>query len=213
MADLGDRSSARSRTQMLGEFRLVKKIGQGGMGAVYEATQVKLDRRVALKVLPQKYTDDAEYLERFQREAKSAAALNHSNIIHVYDIGEEGGYHFFAMELVDGDSVQDLLEKQGKLPQEQALSIVEGAAKDFGRLTGSPSSTGTSSLTTSCSTRMMSRNWQTWAWRSGRMAWPGRYRSLLPGQRTEQVKPSVTADSGRASRGRGLLPNSPPTSS
>ena len=121
-------ATPQKQAQMLGDFRLVRKIGQGGMGAVYEAIQVKLDRRVALKVLPKKFTDDPVYLERFQREAKSAAALNHPNIIQVYDIAEEKGHHFFAMEFVDGESVQDLLKQEGKLPVEQALSIIEGVA-------------------------------------------------------------------------------------
>jgi len=114
---------------MLGDYQLVRKLGQGGMGAVYEAVQTKLDRKVALKVLPQKFTNDPTFLERFQREAKAAAALNHPNIIQVYDIGEARGTHFFAMELVDGESAQDRLDREGKLPLEWALHIVRGTAE------------------------------------------------------------------------------------
>ena len=120
---------SQEQIHMLGEFRLIKKIGQGGMGVVYEAVQVRLGRPVALKVLSQRFTEDQEYLERFQREAKSAAALSHANITQVHDIGEERGHHFFAMEFVDGKSVNDLLTEQGKLPLSQALHIVEGTAK------------------------------------------------------------------------------------
>ena len=120
---------ASAKPQMLGDYQLVRKLGQGGMGAVYEAVQTKLDRKVALKVLPQKFTSDSTFLERFQREAKAAAALNHPNIIQVHDIGKAGGIHFFAMELVDGESAQDRLKREGKLALEWALHIVRGAAE------------------------------------------------------------------------------------
>ena len=114
---------------MLGDYQLVRKLGQGGMGAVYEAVQTKLDRKVALKVLAQKLTSDSTFLERFQREAKAAAALNHPNIVQVYDIGEDRGIHFFAMELVDGESVQDRLKREGKLPLDWSLHIVRSVAE------------------------------------------------------------------------------------
>ena len=100
----------------LGDYRIIKKLGQGGMGTVYEAEQIKLERRVALKVLPGRHTDDASYLERFQREAKAAAALNHPNIVQVYDIGEDRGHHYFAMELVEGEDLGDRLARDGRLP-------------------------------------------------------------------------------------------------
>ena len=119
--------------QMLGDFALVRKLGQGGMGAVYEAVQVKLDRKVALKVLPDKFISDPVFLERFQREAKAAAAINHPNIIQVYDIGEHEGTHFFAMELVDGESVQDRLDREGKLPVREAIDIVQQVAEGLRR--------------------------------------------------------------------------------
>ena len=115
-------------TQTLGDYRLLRKLGEGGMGAVYEAEHAKLKRRVALKVLPQKFTSNAVFLERFQREAQSAAALNHSNIIQLYDIGEDRGFHFFGMELVDGESAKDRLRREGKLPCGEALQVVEAVA-------------------------------------------------------------------------------------
>ena len=125
----GQPSPKAQGTQMLGDYRLLRKLGEGGMGAVYEAEHLKLERHVALKVLPQKFTNDPAFLERFQREAKSAAALNHTNIIQLYDIGEDRGHHFFGMEFVDGESAQDRLDREGKLSLEWALHIVRGVAE------------------------------------------------------------------------------------
>jgi len=115
--------------QQLGEYQLVRKIGQGGMGAVYEALQTKLNRQVALKILPKKSTQDRGFLERFYREAQAAAALNHPNIIQVYDIAEDKGHHFFAMEFVDGENLMQRLKRDGKLPADEALAIAEQVAK------------------------------------------------------------------------------------
>ena len=114
--------------QTLGDYQLVRKIGQGGMGAVYEALQVRLNRTVALKILPAKSTQDRGFLERFYREAQAAAALNHPNIIQVYDIAEDQGHHFFAMELVDGENLMERLKRGGAIPSEEALEIIEQVA-------------------------------------------------------------------------------------
>jgi serine/threonine-protein kinase len=113
----------------LGSYSLVRKIGEGGMGTVYHGVQTKLDRHVALKVLPKFRTEDKAFLERFEREAKAAAALNHPNIVQVYDIGEENGTHFFAMEFVDGEDLAQRLEREEKLPLEDGLSIIHSIAK------------------------------------------------------------------------------------
>ena len=86
----------------LGDFRLVREIGRGGMGIVYEAVQESLDRRVALKVLPPGVFLSPNKLERFQREARAAARLHHTNIIPVYGVGEEHGTHYFAMQFIEG---------------------------------------------------------------------------------------------------------------
>jgi len=86
----------------LGDFRLVREIGRGGMGVVYEAVQVSLGRRVAVKVLPFSLAFDAEFVERFQREARTAAQLEHPNIIPIYDFGEHEGQPYFTMRLVSG---------------------------------------------------------------------------------------------------------------
>ena len=86
----------------LGDFRIVREIGRGGMGIVYEAVQLSLDRRVALKVLPLASAFEAAHLERFKNEAQAAAHLHHSNIVPVYAVGCDRGLHFYAMQLIDG---------------------------------------------------------------------------------------------------------------
>src|SRR5262249_30139639 len=86
----------------LGEYRLVRVIGRGGMGVVYEAEQESLGRRVALKVLPSGSLGDAQHVERFQREARAAARLHHTNIVPVFGVGEEGGTHYYVMQYIEG---------------------------------------------------------------------------------------------------------------
>src|SRR5450432_3708664 len=88
--------------QSLSHSRIVDKIGAGGMGEVYRATDTKLNRDVALKVLPAEMALDPERLARFQREARAVAALNHPHIVTIYSVEELDGVHFLTMELVDG---------------------------------------------------------------------------------------------------------------
>ncbi|MCR4317779.1 MAG: protein kinase [Planctomycetes bacterium] len=95
---------------MLGEYRIVKELGRGAMGIVYEAVQEGLRRRVALKILPAEVATSAQAVERFKREAASAAKLQHENIVPVYGMGEFMGIHYFAMEFVKGRSLEDLLD-------------------------------------------------------------------------------------------------------
>src|SRR5262245_53125196 len=89
----------------LGDFRLIREVGRGGMGVVYEAEQVSLGRRVALKVLPYVGALDARQLQRFRNEAKAAASLRHDHIVQVHAIGCEHGVHFYAMEFVEGQTL------------------------------------------------------------------------------------------------------------
>ena len=103
----------------LGQYKIISELGRGGMGVVYKADQKSLNREVALKVLPATLAIDENLVERFHREAESAAGLNHPNIVQIYDISEIDGTHFFAMEYVKGQSLAQ------KVEQEDLLSIPE----------------------------------------------------------------------------------------
>ncbi len=97
--------------RVLGDFRIVCEIGRGGMGVVYEAEQISLARRVALKVLPAHITIDPRSVERFEREAKAAARLRHPGIVEIYAVGEDAGTHYFAMERIDGTPLNVVIER------------------------------------------------------------------------------------------------------
>jgi tetratricopeptide (TPR) repeat protein len=102
----------------LGEYRIVREIGRGGMGVVYEAEQESLGRRVALKVLPPGALGDAQHVERFQREARAAARLHHTNIVPIFAVGEEGGTHYYVMQYIEGQPLDDVLAELRRLRAE-----------------------------------------------------------------------------------------------
>ena len=106
----------------LGHYRVVEKIGEGGMGVVYRARDERLDRDVAIKVLPEHLAEDPERRERFEREGRAVSSLNHPSICTLHDIGQHDGIDFIVMEYIEGETLADRL-KGGALPLEQALQI------------------------------------------------------------------------------------------
>jgi serine/threonine protein kinase len=112
----------------LGNYEIESLLGKGGMGVVYKARQISLNRNVALKILPPALSSDESFVKRFQREAHAVARLNHPNIVHIYDIGEEEGLHFFSMEYVDGKPLDELVRGKGRLTADEAIEIISQAA-------------------------------------------------------------------------------------
>jgi serine/threonine protein kinase len=114
---------------LLGNYQIIKELGRGGMGAVYLARQVSLDRSVALKVMNSQWASNPNFLARFTREAYAAAQLVHHNVVQVYDIGSDKGVNYFSMEYVDGQSIGALIKKDGKLPPDVAAGYILQASR------------------------------------------------------------------------------------
>src|SRR5271163_653129 len=115
----------------LGPYEIVSPLGAGGMGEVYRAKDTRLGRDVALKILPESFARDAERLRRFEQEARAVAALNHPNILAVFDIGEQNGSPFLVSELLEGETLRGVLDR-GAVPQrktiEYGVQIAHGLA-------------------------------------------------------------------------------------
>jgi serine/threonine protein kinase len=109
-------------TAPLGDFRILREVGRGGMGIVYEAEQLSLGRRVALKVLPFAATLDAKQLQRFKNEAQAAAGLHHTNIVPVHATGCERGVHFYAMQFIEGRTLAALIDELRRGSAEPTVS-------------------------------------------------------------------------------------------
>ncbi|MCK6474126.1 MAG: protein kinase [Planctomycetes bacterium] len=116
-------------TRRLGNFEIYEKVGQGGMGMVFRARQISMDRIVALKILAPKYADDPNFIQRFVREARSAGQFNHENIVTAVDVGFQKPYHYFAMEFVEGTSLRKLLQQRGRFAERDALDMALQIAK------------------------------------------------------------------------------------
>jgi serine/threonine protein kinase len=143
----------------LGDFRIVREIGRGGMGVVYEAMQISLGRRVALKVLPFAAALDSKQLQRFKNEAHAAAGLQHTNIVPVYFVGCERGVHFYAMQFVEGQTLAALIQElrqlegreagvkaSGAATKSWAAELISGQAVPPGEQAGDPEIAGSSPL-------------------------------------------------------------------
>ena len=113
----------------LGGYKLGKQLGKGGMGTVFRATQLSLDRDVAIKILKPSLTKNPSFVSRFVREAYAVAQLVHHNVVQIYDIGSQGDVHYFSMELVKGDSLSDILKRQRRLDCDTAAGYVLQAAR------------------------------------------------------------------------------------
>jgi serine/threonine protein kinase len=138
---LSDRPAARKDSSantnpeglgQIGEFRLLREIGRGGMGVVYEAHQTSLNRRVALKVLPFAASLDSKQLQRFQNEAQAAAQLHHTNIVPVFGVGQERGVHYYAMQLIEGQSLAAVIEEMRQRERKPELAQPLTSASSVG---------------------------------------------------------------------------------
>lgn len=120
--------SAPVKGYRVGNYELLAKVGEGGMGAVYRARQLPIDREVALKLLPPELARDREFIERFLREARATAKLNHPNIIAGIDVGQADGYYYFAMEYVHGETLRCRIDREGPLSEREVAHIGAGIA-------------------------------------------------------------------------------------
>jgi serine/threonine-protein kinase len=112
----------------LGDYQVMRKLGRGGMADVFLARQVSLGRDVALKVLRSDFARDAGYVERFRREARAAAKLNHPNIVQVYEVGSVDAAHYISQELIDGENLRQTLDRSGAIGLEDAIEVIVGVA-------------------------------------------------------------------------------------
>jgi len=118
-----DRSS-----QRIPGYKIIKKLGSGAMATVFLGRQLSLDRLVAIKVLPKKFSTDPKFIERFYKEGRAAARLNDHNIVGAYDVGQAGEHHYFVMEYVDGETVYDRIVAKRRFSEKEAMGIVRQVA-------------------------------------------------------------------------------------
>lgn len=122
--------------RVLGGYEIISKIASGGMGTVYRSIQIELERPIALKILFEKFAAQKKHLLQFFREARLSGIFNHPNLVHIFDMGNDQGFFYYAMELVEGKNVGDYLQEKGKLPQEEALDIITQAARGLKHVHG-----------------------------------------------------------------------------
>jgi serine/threonine protein kinase len=119
--DVSQATTSAAKVPVIGDYKLLKKLGQGGMGTVFKAHQISLDREVAVKVLAKELASRPDFVQRFLREARVMAKLDHPNIVRCHEVGEAMGRHYLSMEFVEGGSMADWLKKLGTIPLGDAL--------------------------------------------------------------------------------------------
>lgn len=110
-------------------YKIVGKLGAGAMAVVYKASQISLNRMVAIKILPKRFSENAEYVERFYKEGQAAGKLNHNNIVQAFDVGEAGGYHYFVMEYVEGKTLYDDIAAGKIYEEDEAVGVILQVAR------------------------------------------------------------------------------------
>ncbi|MCH2140175.1 MAG: serine/threonine protein kinase [Phycisphaerales bacterium] len=120
---------ASKSSQKIPGYRIMKKLGAGAMASVFLAEQKRLHRLVAIKVLPRRFSEDQNFIDRFYKEGRAAAKLNHPNIVQAYDVNQAGDHHYFVMEYVEGETVYDRIQKRKRIPEDEAITILIQSAK------------------------------------------------------------------------------------
>ncbi|HLQ33792.1 MAG TPA: protein kinase, partial [Chloroflexota bacterium] len=108
-----------------GRYRIERLLGEGGMSRVYQATDLRLDRAVALKVLREQFAADAEFVERFAHEARTAASLSHPNVVNVFDVGQDGEQSFIVMELVEGRPLREYIDSDAPFEPRDVVTVLD----------------------------------------------------------------------------------------
>ncbi len=121
---LRERVEAERSGQQIPGYKILGKLGAGAMATVFRAKQLSLNREVAIKVLPRKFSSNTQFIERFYAEGRAAAQLNHPNIVQAYDVGQAGDYHYFVMEYVDGRTIYDDIVKHKRFAEHEAIDIL-----------------------------------------------------------------------------------------
>ena len=117
-------ADAERKGQTIPGFTVLGKLGAGAMATVFKARQLSLDRLVAIKVLPRKFSNNSDFIDRFYAEGRAAAQLNHPNIVQAYDVGKAGEFHYFVMEYVEGSTVYDQIVQKKRFTEQEALDII-----------------------------------------------------------------------------------------
>ena len=113
---------------LAGRYELIEKIGDGGMAVVYKAKDRLLNRFVAIKILKPEFIRDPKFIDSFRRESQAAAGLSHPNIVSVFDVGKEGNIYYIVMELLEGETLSDMIKREGRLDEKQTIDIAKKIA-------------------------------------------------------------------------------------